>query len=285
MRAMGDNVCIGGIEAGGTTFKCTVAALNLEKIDQAEFPTRSPEATLADIASFFSRYPDLNHIGIASFGPLDLRSGTITDTPKLEWQNYPLLNAIQDATSTSASIETDVTAAGLAEYMHAADDQSLVYITVGTGIGAAYIPSGQPLSNTGHAEMGHIRVPRAPNDRFTGICPFHRDCLEGLASGPAMEARWGIAPDHLDPDHNAWVMEAHYLAHLCENLIRILMPDKILFGGGVMQNSALLEQIKVKTHELMGGYQDTHTEITKAALEPDSGLIGALVVASRAFSV
>ena len=282
MRAMGDNVSIGGIDAGGTTFKCAVANPALEIVDEVIIPTRAPAETLTDVASFFGQHPDLHHIGIASFGPLNLSSGTIADTPKLEWQNFPLLESVERLTSTPATIDTDVTAAGLAEYAQAKDGKSLVYVTVGTGIGAAYVSDGRALSSSRHAEMGHIRVPRTPNDEFAGLCPFHGDCLEGLASGPAMEARWSMAPEDLDADHEAWTLEAHYLGHLCENLVRILVPEKILFGGGVMQNPHLIELTKAKTQELMGGYQDTQTEIDTAALEPNSGLMGALLIAKSA---
>ena len=283
MARMADNLLIGGIEAGGTTFKCAVATDPLTRIAEVSIDTRAPAETMASIQSFFSQYPSLAHVGIASFGPLDLQTGTIADTPKLAWQNYPLLDNVKQLLNAPASLHTDVTAAALAEHEYGTNQaaNTLVYITVGTGVGAAFIKDGQPLPSDRHAEMGHTLVPRVAHDSFEGICPFHQDCLEGLASAPAIARRWGIKLEEIGADHPAWLMEADYLAYFANNLIRTLAPDIILFGGGVMNAPGLLEQIQDKTQEILAGYQDTGTNIEAASLEPDSGIIGALQLAYK----
>lgn len=281
---------IGAIEAGGTTFRCAIARHPLQRIDETTIHTTDPDTTLAQVDDFFRDHSRVSHAGIASFGPLCLDPtdpcfGSITDTPKLAWQNYPLLTRMREILGVPACIETDVTAAGIAEatYGHQPAKTTLVYITAGTGIGGAILQGGKPMEQLKHSEMGHVLVPRAHGDAFPGICPFHRDCLEGLASGPAMRERWQTAPEDLPPDHVAWQIEAHYLACLASNLIRTVAPERIIFGGGILAAPGLLEAVRRTTGQQLGDYHsiDPDSVIQAPALEPDSGLVGALELAHR----
>ena len=230
---------IGGVEAGGTTFRCAVAQSPQDILAETTIATRGPEETLEDVISFFAKHPSVQALGIASFGPLNLDLsdpgyGALADTPKLDWQGYPLLRRLRERLNVPAHLDTDVVAAGMAEYQLgcARGAASLVYITVGTGIGGAYLINGQPNPGLKHAEMGHIPVARAPDDDFPGCCPFHGDCLEGMASASAIFQRWQCPPEQLPKTHPAWRLEAYYLAGLCLVLMRTLAPHAIVLGGG-----------------------------------------------------
>jgi fructokinase len=286
----------GGIEAGGTKFVCGIGT-GPEDLETTQFPTTSPDATIHTAIDFFrQRRPQA--VGIASFGPLDLHRasptyGYITSTPKLEWQNFDIAGAVRRALDVPVGIDTDVNAAALAE-SHWGATQGLsdsLYLTVGTGIGGGAIVQGRILHGMLHPEMGHIRIPHdLANDPYPGCCPYHGDCLEGLASGPAMQARWGAKAQELPPDHAAWALEAHYLALSLATWVCTLSPKRVLLGGGVMQQTQLFDPIRKELARLLNGYIRT-TEIldglecfvTPPMLGSHAGVLGALLLAEEEF--
>src|SRR5579862_7150476 len=232
----------GGIEAGGSKFVCA-AGSGPEDAEFVEFPTTTPQETIGQVAHFFRSHNPVAALGIASFGPVDLNSasptfGYITSTPKLDWRNFDFAGSVRRALALPIAFDTDVNAAALAESRWGAARglRSFLYVTIGTGLGGGAFIDGRLLHGRSHAEMGHIRVPHdVARDPFTGNCPFHGDCLEGLAAGPAIAARWG-QPGHLLPDgHPAWDLEAEYLALGLVNWACTLSPETIVLGGGVMQ--------------------------------------------------
>src|ERR1700693_5509703 len=211
----------GAIEAGGTKFVCGVGT-GPKDLTTIQFPTTSPDATLAQAIEFLRRESEgeLQAVGIGSFGPIDLHStsltfGYVTSTPKVGWQNYNLAGTVRDALDVPVGFDTDVDAAalGVARWGGAPNLTDFLYLAVGTGIGGGAIINGRVLHGLVHPEMGHIRIPHdLAADPYAGGCPYHGDCLEGLASGPALEARWGMPGRDLPPDHRGWVIEARYLA-------------------------------------------------------------------------
>lgn len=287
---------LAAIEAGGTTFRCVVArddAAAGNWIADKTVQTTSPDQTLAEVFTFLQTYP-VRALGIASFGPLDLNPGSATfgsilDTPKPGWQNVNLLQRCRDVLNVPVAIATDVHAAGLAELQERAECRSLVYITVGTGIGGALVERDRPAP-IHHAEMGHIFVPRHDDDQaasFAGVCPFHGDCVEGLASAPAIEARWGQPADQCGEAHPAWPMQAHYLGLLCTSITRIGVPDCIVLGGGVMQAPGLLERVRTEHTTRLGKYHVASTRrvdeyIQAPLLGQEAGVQGALLLAAAA---
>ena len=243
---------VGGVELGGTKTICAFGSGPRDIRAIVRLATRGPVETLCDVIAFFQSAADpIESVGIGSFGPIELdprspRFGTILATPKLDWRGINVAEAIQRGLNVSVAIDTDVTAAALAEYQWGGHHRSkvLVYMTVGTGIGGAVLLDGRPSVGPRHPEMGHISVPRVPtDDMFVGVCPYHADCLEGLASGPAIAARWGAPPETLALDHPAWVMEAQYLGVGLATLTYVLAPDQILLGGGVMGGPRLLPSV------------------------------------------
>lgn len=272
---------LGAIEAGGTKFLCAVGDRPAEPRDIRRFSTSptNPVETMAEVIRYFERYPGVDAVGVACFGPLDLASGNITNTPKLAWQNYPLRDAIRRALEVPVAVDTDVNVAAIGEAAIGAgnDVSDFVYITVGTGIGGGALVGGKPLHGRMHPEMGHLILRPHLRDDFAGVCPFHGNCLEGLASGPAMRARWGQAAELLPEDHIAWEIEAHYLAQACAALACILSPEKILLGGGVLERAGLLDKVRRETEKLLNGYLSSPV-ITRPAL-PYPALSGALAMA------
>jgi fructokinase len=278
----------GAIEAGGTKFVCAVGNKSGEIVERVTIPTLTPEETIPQVIAFFRRY-ELKAIGIGSFGPVDLDRnsptyGSITTTPKLAWQNYPLLKVIRDAFSVPVGFQTDVNAAALGE-LHFGAAKGLdgcLYITVGTGIGGGAVANGKVVQGLSHPEMGHIYIRRHPNDSYEGKCPYHRDCLEGLASGPAIEERWGKKGQELENQKEVWEMEAWYLAQAVVQYILILSPQKIIVGGGVMKQTQLFPLIHQNVRDLVNGYvklPDLETYIVPPGLGDNAGIIGALVLA------
>lgn len=285
----------GAIEAGGTKFVCAVGD-GPDHIRTAQFPTSTPDITIAAAIHFFQHEPatHLDAIGIGSFGPLDLDPGSpayghITSTPKAGWENYNLLGAIESALRVPVALETDVNAAvlGEARWGAARGLSHAVYLTIGTGIGGGALVHGRILHGLMHPEMGHLRVPHdLSRDPFPGACSFHRDCLEGLAAGPAIQARWKAPAATLPPDHPAWELEAHYLALAAVNITLTLSPQRILFGGGVMQQTHLFPLIRnafarlmnnyISRPELIGGLEEY---IQPPQLGSSAGVLGALALA------
>lgn len=279
---------LGAIEAGGTKFVCAVGTEDGKIIKRMQIPTEIPEKTMPKVIEFFQEHP-IDTVGIGSFGPLDLneKSGTygyITSTPKPGWINYPFVETVGNALNVPVAFDTDVNAAVWGEFLHRAGKglDSCLYITVGTGIGAGAVVEGKLLHGLNHPEMGHILLRRHPEDRFEGFCPYHQDCLEGLAAGPAIEKRWGTKGDALPEGHAAWEMEAYYLAQALMQYIFILSPKKIIMGGGVMKQTHLFPLIHREVERLSKGFlilPPMKSYIVAPKLGDDSGIMGALAMA------
>lgn len=289
----------GAVETGGTKIKCLIGTSPDDIYTQATFPTTNPEETLAKVIDFFKLHLDesnidLKAIGIASFGPLDLDPasetyGFITHTPKPGWKMTNIAGHISDALAVPAYIDTDVNGAALGEYAWGAGKgiENLVYLTVGTGIGGGALINGLSIHGLIHPEMGHIRIQHDwINDPFAGSCPFHGDCLEGLASGTAIEQRWGRKGEELPDNHPAWHLEAYYLAQAIVNVVLIISPQRVIIGGGVMGNTRLYEMIRAQVKELLAGYVQAQqilvgidAFISAPGLGSQSGVLGALALA------
>ena len=278
---------LGGIEAGGSKFVCA-AGSGPEDAEFAEFPTTTPEETIGHVVDFFRARAPLAAIGIASFGPIDPNPesptfGYITSTPKRLWRNFDFAGTVGRALGTPIAFDTDVNAAALAEsrWGAARSLRNFIYVTVGTGLGGGAILDGRLLHGKLHPEMGHIRIPHdRARDPFPGNCPYHGDCLEGLAAGPAIEARWG-QPGHLLPDgHPAWDLEAEYLALGIVSWTCTLSPERILLGGGIMQREELFAKVRARVAELLNGYLET-PEIVAPKLGRRAGVLGALALANH----
>lgn len=247
-------------------------------------PTASPESTIAEVIQFFRQHDPVTALGIGSFGPIDRAAGRITSTPKLAWRDFDLVRTLRSALGVPVGFDTDVNAAALAEARWGAASRisDFVYVTVGTGIGGGALVSGWLLHGTTHAEMGHLRIPHdRARDPFPGCCPYHGDCLEGLASGPAIQSRWAATPESLPPGHPAWRLEAHYLALGIANLACTLAPQRILLGGGVMQQAHLFDLIRAELPELLNGYVRV-PEVIPPQLGSRAGVLGALILAEHA---
>jgi len=255
----------GGIEAGGTKFVCAVARGPGQIVDEIRFKTTTPEETLGRAIQFFQPFVDsaeLRAVGVGAFGPLDLNPksptyGFVTATPKPGWSNTDVLGTLQQALNINIALDMDVNTAALGEYLWGASkgcDPSL-YLTVGTGIGGGYIVNGRPLIGLLNLEMGHVRIPHTFElDPFPGNCPFHGDCFEGLASGPAVEKRLGLAGAMIPEDDPFWNIEADYIASALMNYVLTLSPKKIILGGGVMQRDFLFSKVRRRVRELLNGY-------------------------------
>ncbi len=288
----------GGIEAGGTKFVCAVGTGPDDIRAEVRFPTTTPEETIRQAVEFFRQQPEpVVAIGIGSFGPVDPDTGSptygwITSTPKPGWQNTDLRGAIANALGVPVAFDTDVNAAALGEYTWGAARglDTFIYLTVGTGIGGGGMVGGRLLHGMIHPEMGHIRVPHdRAADPFEGICPYHGDCLEGLASGPALERRWGCRGEELAPDHSAWELEAEYLAYGLATFICTLSPQRLILGGGVMAQERLFPLIREKVQRLLGGYVQSpaileriDSYIVPPALGNRAGVLGAIALAQQA---
>jgi fructokinase len=292
----------GGLEAGGTKFVCAVGTGPQDIRAETRFPTATPHETIRKTLDFFQEQQELagsrlTAIGIASFGPVDLHPasptfGYITSTPKAGWQNVDLVGAIRQELNVPVGFDTDVNGAALGEGLWGAARglDTFIYLTIGTGIGGGGMVGGQTIHGLLHPEMGHIRIPHDPqSDPYKGGCPYHGDCLEGLASGPAIEARWGTRAENLPPDHPAWDLEAHYLALALTNFICVLSPQRIILGGGVMRQEHLFPRIQAGVQKLLRGYirarlvlDEIGEYIVPPALGERAGVLGAIALARRA---
>jgi len=275
----------GGIEAGGSKFVCAVGS-GPEDLDSVEIPTTTPPETMRKVIEFFDGRGRVEAVGIGSFGPIDpdpksATFGFITSTPKVAWRNFDLAGAIREALRVKVAFDTDVNAAALGESLWGAAQglHTFLYLTVGTGVGGAGYLDGHLTHGRRHPEMGHIRVPRdRERDPFPGNCPYHGDCLEGLAAAPALEARWGKPAEALPAGHPAWELEAHYLALGIANLVFVTSPQRIIVGGGVMRREELYPMVRAKVSALVNGYVDT-PEIVAPRLGARSGVLGAIALA------
>ncbi|WP_237487376.1 ROK family protein [Parapontixanthobacter aurantiacus] len=283
---------IGGVEAGGTKFVLAIGTSTGEIVQRHTLETTHPDDTLREATYWFETRGPIAALGIASFGPLDLdrtspKWGHITSTPKRGWANCDIVGWFRERLGCPVGFDTDVNAAALAEWnAWRQTDSTLAYVTVGTGIGGGVVVGGQVLGGKTHPEIGHIRVARHPLDRdFAGVCPYHGDCLEGLASGPAIEARWGHRLGDVEVK-NAQDMIAHYLGQMCYSLFSITAVERIVLGGGVMQTEGLIELVREHTKQIDDGYLPTGIErqIETPLLGTKSGITGALLLASLALS-
>ncbi|WP_280521357.1 ROK family protein [Paenibacillus mangrovi] len=288
---------LGAIEAGGTKFVCGIGKEDGTVLERTSFPTTTPEETMAQVVAFFQN-KGVEAIGIGSFGPIDPVKGSptygrITTTPKPYWSNFDFVGHMSSHFQVPIEFDTDVNGAALGEYTWGAAQglDSCLYITVGTGIGAGAVVGGELIHGLSHPEMGHILVRRHPDDKFEGFCPYHGDCLEGVAAGPSLSKRWGVPGADLTPDHPAWEMEAYYLAQALMNYILILSPQKIVMGGGVMKQQQLFPLIHTKLQELLSGYvqlpaisEHIADYIVSPQLGDNAGLCGALALAKKALA-
>ncbi|GAA1551352.1 ROK family protein [Dactylosporangium maewongense] len=285
----------GGVEAGGTKVVCAVGVGPDAVVDRTTIPTTSPGETLDRVIAYFRAQRaagrDIAALGVASFGPLDLASGRITTTPKPGWGGTDLVGALRRGLGVPVALDTDVNGAAYGEHRWGAGrgQGTVVYVTVGTGIGGGAVVDGRPLHGLLHPEMGHLHVQRHPGDDFAGTCPFHGDCVEGLASGPAIARRAGRPAHDLGPLLSRTVaLEAHYLSQLMTSILYLLMPHRIVVGGGVLNIPGLLDAVRAATAERLGkaldavpATADLSTYIVPPGLGGLSGVLGALGLAER----
>lgn len=279
----------GSIEAGGTKFVCAVGNEAKEIVAQTQFPTITPEATLQATIAFFSTYQaNLVALSVASFGPIDPiidspTYGYITSTPKPGWKNVDIIGQLKAAFDIPMYFTTDVNASAYGEVMVRELDH-LVYYTIGTGIGAGIIQNGMEIGGIGHSEMGHVYVAKHPKDTdFNGICPYHDNCLEGLAAGPSLEARTGIRGENIPLDHEVWDIVAYYIAQAAIQATLSFRPEVIVFGGGVMAQAHMLERVRKEFARLLNDYvpvPDLENYIVNPIVENNgSATIGNFVLA------
>jgi fructokinase len=298
MKSISAQLC-GGIEAGGTKFICATGTGPDDIRDRTQFPTTTPEVTIGKAIGFFRqemKKGPLAAIGMASFGPLDLNEkspthGCITTSPKPGWANANLLKSVQKGLDIPVFIDTDVNGAALGEQKWGAARglDTFIYLTVGTGIGGGGIINGRMMHGLIHPEMGHIRIQHdCKTDPFNGSCPFHGDCLEGLASGTAMIKRWGKPPEEIPTDHPAWQLEADYLAAGIANFICTLSPQRIILGGGIMKKPGLLPAVRQKAVNLLNNYvnspeitENIDNYIVPPGLGDLAGVLGAIALAQK----
>jgi len=290
----------GGIEAGGTKFVCAVGSGPQDIRDLVRIPTTTPSETIGLVIDFFSKQKNLSAIGIAAFGPVDLDVhsptwGYITSTPKPGWAFTDLAGLIGRALKVHIGFDTDVNGAGLGEHRWGAAQglDNFVYLTIGTGIGGGGLINGKLMHGLVHPEMGHVLIPHDKlADPYKGHCPFHSDCFEGLACGPALLERWGQPAEVLPSNHPAWGLEARYIALALHNYICSLSPQKIILGGGVMQQPQLLPLVQQNVRQLLNGYihtkaieKDIENYIVPPKLGKQAGVLGAIALAIQAHKI
>lgn len=283
----GKKMLIGGIEAGGTKFVCAVGDETGTIIEKVSFPTEGPKETFQAVKRFFDQY-DITSIGIGSFGPIDLDQesatyGMILNTPKTKWQQFNVVKELKELFQIPVSIDTDVNVACLGESMYGAGKEvdSCLYMTVGTGIGAGFVRKGEIFQGKNHSEMGHIFLQKHPEDTYAGNCPSHKNCLEGLAAGPAIEDRYGQKGIALSDNEKVWEIEAYYLAQAIMNYTLVLSPERIIIGGGVMKQEKLYDLIRKEFMKLMNGYltiENVEQFIVAPELDDEQGIKGAITL-------
>lgn len=279
---------IGALEAGGTKMVMAIGNESGEIIEKMSIPTEIPQSTMPKLLDYF-RERKIEKLGIGSFGPVCLDKqkenyGHILETPKLTWRNYDILGNLERGLQVPCYLDTDVNVAAIGEatWGNASDVTNSIYITVGTGIGAGIIVDGRPVHGLLHPEAGHILIKRSEADMFAGCCPYHHDCLEGMASGPAIEQRWGISAKRLQDKDQVWELEAYYLAQAVVNYIMILSPQRIILGGGVMHQEHLLPLIRKEVKRLLQGYicvpelEDMEHYIVLPRLQDNQGIMGCI---------
>lgn len=284
---------IGAIEAGGTKFVLAIGNENGEIFHRHVVKTTTPVETMRHVKEFFDKY-EFERIGVGSFGPVDINVnsntyGYIKNTPKKEWINFDLVGELKKYYDVDITLNTDVNCAALGEFKIGAakDEKSCLYMTVGTGIGVGVILNGGILAGITHPEMGHIFLKRHEKDNYVGKCIYHKDCFEGLASGPAIMERAGIGAENIPEGDIAWEIEAYYLAQGIINFILTLGPEKIILGGGVSKQKHLFPLIHKYVKEMLNGYlelevlQNIENYIVYAELGDDAGIKGTLILGSQ----
>lgn len=279
---------LGALETGGTKMVCAIGNEKGEILEQVSIPTQTPEITVPKLLSFF-KGKRIEALGIACFGPIDLDRnsetyGYITTTPKLAWQNYDMVGTFKKELGVPVGFDTDVNGSVLGEYTWgiAKGLHSCIYITIGTGVGVGVVVDGRLLHGMMHPEGGHILLHKLPQDTYEGFCPFHKNCMESLAAGPAIEERWGQKTFHLVDREEVWELEAEYIAQALVNYTMLVSPQRIILGGGVMHQTQLLALVREKFKTLLNGYirtkemEDLDNYIVLQSLDNKQGIMGAL---------
>lgn len=287
----------GGIEGGGTKFVCVIGSGPDDIRAEARIDTTTPAETLDKVIAFFRESPHrIQALGIGSFGPVDPNPtsptwGYITMTPKLPWRNTDFAGVMKRGLNVPIAFDTDVNVAAYGEYVHGAAQglDTFVYLTIGTGIGGGGLIHGKLMHGLIHPETGHLRIPHDwQRDPYPGCCPSHGDCWEGLANGPALWGRWKVDPSTLPADHEAWKLEAHYIALALANIIYTLSPQRLILGGGVMDQTFLFPMIRQEVQQILNGYivsdmifDRIDEYIVPPALGNRSGRVGAIALAQH----
>lgn len=281
---------LGAIEAGGTKFVCAVSDDQLNIIERISIPTTVPEETMQHVKDFFDKY-QVDSFGIGSFGPINVNEdsetyGYITSTPKPGWNNYNFVGFMNESFNKPIYWTTDVNAAAYGEYKLGAAKgiKNSIYLTIGTGVGGGAVINGEVFNGYSHPEMGHIKVQRHPDDSFKGSCPYHDDCLEGMASGSSIEKRTGQKGSDLPPSHEVWKFASYYLAQAVMNYSLILAPERIILGGGVMKQDHMVTLVQEKVTTLLNGYlslPDMEDYLQTPGLGDNAGITGCLLLAKE----
>jgi fructokinase len=286
----------GGVETGGTWCVCALGQGPGAIEARETFRTAEPAETLQRIAAFFAAHPAPRALGVGSFGPADVDPesptwGHVMNTPKPGWRHTAVAGLLRERLGVPVVFDLDVTAAAVGEQRWGAGRgaPSLAYLTAGTGIGAGLLIDGRPRHGLLHPEVGHLRIPHdRERDPYPGACPLHGDCWEGLACGPALQARWGISPAELPDDHPAWALEAEYLALGILSIVTVFSPHRIILGGGIMDRSDLMARVRGCLCELLGGYLESpllaeriDEYVVAPDLGDDAGVLGAIAMAQE----
>lgn len=287
---------LGALEAGGTKMVCAVGDESGKIFEQISLPTKTPEETVPAMIDYFKN-AKVEALGIGCFGPIDPDKqsetyGYITSTPKLAWANYNIVGAFETALGIPVGFDTDVNGSVLGEatFGQAKGKSSVIYVTIGTGVGVGVYIEGKLLHGMLHPEAGHVMVRRREGDTYEGKCPYHKACLEGMAAGPAVEARWGDKAIHLKDRKEVWDLEAYYIAQALTGYILTLSPEMIILGGGIMHQEQLFPMIRSYVTEMLNGYiqtsevKDMEHYIVPASLNDDQGIMGALELGRRALT-
>ncbi len=279
---------LGALEAGGTKMVCAIGDELGNISDRISIPTETPEITMPKLIDFFKNH-DIEALGIGCFGPIDLNResetyGYITTTPKLAWQHYDIVGVMKAALGVPIGFDTDVNGSALGEATWGCTKglENSMYITIGTGVGAGIISNGRLLHGMLHPEAGHILMRRHPDDNYEGRCPYHHTCLEGMAAGPAIEARWGDKAINLADKKEVWEIEAYYIGQALVNYVVTLSPQRIVLGGGVMHQEHMLPLVREELKKQLAGYictkelDDLDSYVVLPSLNDDQGILGAL---------
>ena len=285
---------LGALEAGGTKMVCAIGDETGKIFEQISIPTITPEETVPKMVEYFKK-ANVEALGIACFGPIDPDKssptyGHITSTPKLPWQNYNIVKAFEDALGCPVGFDTDVNGSVLGEvtFGQAKGKKCVAYATIGTGVGVGVFIEGKLLHGMLHPEAGHVLIQKRADDGYPGRCPFHKNCLEGMAAGPAIEERWGKKAIELKDKKEVWDLEAYYIAQALTGYVLTLSPEMIILGGGVMHQEQLFPMIRNYVKEMLNGYIKTEeienmdSYIVPASLNDDQGIMGCLELARRA---